>query len=245
MLKASINAGILKESLDAIGIIVDEGRFKIGSDGMTFRAVDAANVAMASIIMHKEAFEKYEAVGGEIGIDVKKLSDIIEMAGSVENVELDVSQDGKRMKVTVGEISCSVGLLDLSSLRKEPSPPSLTFEASVVLTGEDFRRGIKAAEKIGDSVALSIQNRTFCMETKGDVDEFKYLLPPEKLIEVSSGKARSLFSLEYLSDMCKVIGKAPTVKLELGNDYPLKISFEIANGKCEVEYYLAPRVEGE
>jgi len=55
---------------------------------------------------------------------------------------------------------------------------------------------------------------------------------------------RSLFSLDYFSDMIKST-KSTELKIFLGNDYPVKIFFDIADGKGEVAYLLAPRIESE
>ncbi len=56
---------------------------------------------------------------------------------------------------------------------------------------------------------------------------------------------RSLFPLDYFSNMVKSIGSAQSVTLYLGSDYPVKMEFKIAGGKGEVRYLLAPRIESE
>jgi len=54
-----------------------------------------------------------------------------------------------------------------------------------------------------------------------------------------------MFSLDYLSDISKIAGKADEVTIDLGKDYPLKLKLKIAEGLGEVNYMLAPRVESE
>jgi len=58
-------------------------------------------------------------------------------------------------------------------------------------------------------------------------------------------EARSLFSLDYLKDMGKVMARAPQVEIALGIDHPVKFTFPIADGAGKVEYLLAPRIEAE
>jgi proliferating cell nuclear antigen len=58
-------------------------------------------------------------------------------------------------------------------------------------------------------------------------------------------EARSLFSLDYLKDMGKVMGKAAEVEISLGVDHPVRFSFDIAGGNGHVEYLLAPRIEAD
>ena len=65
------------------------------------------------------------------------------------------------------------------------------------------------------------------------------------MIDLQATDAKSLFSLDYLSDMSKILGKSNEVTIDLGKDFPLKIRIKIAEGHGEVSYMLAPRVESE
>ncbi|MDD1659504.1 MAG: DNA polymerase sliding clamp, partial [Methanomicrobiales archaeon] len=54
-----------------------------------------------------------------------------------------------------------------------------------------------------------------------------------------------LFSLDYLKDLGKVMGRAKEVQVALGIDHPVKFSFTFADGKGSVDYLLAPRIEAD
>ena len=56
-------------------------------------------------------------------------------------------------------------------------------------------------------------------------------------------RAKSLFSLDYFANMVKAGRTSPGIHLNLGNDYPVKIEFDIAGGNGHVTYLLAPRIE--
>jgi proliferating cell nuclear antigen len=70
-------------------------------------------------------------------------------------------------------------------------------------------------------------------------------MPRDELISITPAPARSLFSLDYLSDIIKPASKSNEVTLQIGNDFPIKINFEIAGGRGKVGYLLAPRIESE
>jgi proliferating cell nuclear antigen len=245
MLKAVINAGILKDVVEAVSILVDEGRFHISRGELSLRAVDAANVAMVSLSLSSKAFDKYEAKDTEVGVDIKKLSDILSLVDSSKQVKLEVDTQTKKMIINVENLSCDISLLELAHVKKEPSVPSLDLVGTVTLEGNEFRTGIKAAEKICDHVSLGLEGENFFIEGKAETEHTKLSLPKSKLINIKPAKVRSLYSLDYLSDMSKVIGKAPEVTIELGNDYPARISFPVADGRGQIEYLLAPRIESE
>ena len=67
----------------------------------------------------------------------------------------------------------------------------------------------------------------------------------EQRADLTAGEARSLFSLDYLKDMNKAIPKDAEVELELGDEYPVKLHFDIAEAQGHVTYMLAPRIQSD
>ncbi|MDY6966539.1 MAG: DNA polymerase sliding clamp [Halobacteriota archaeon] len=244
MLKAVISANRLKEIIDAVSTLVDEVKFKLSNNGISIRAVDPANVAMVSFEISSDAFESFEASDGVLGVDLKKLKDdVLSMVSGSEDVLIEL-EDGKLL-VKFLNLTYAISLLDPSSIRKEPKVPSLELPAQIVLSGDEFRRAVQAAGKISDHIAFGVEGEVFFMEAKGDLDRVRLELTKDKLISLKSAPARSLYSLDYLSDMIKPISKTDEVCIDIGKDFPMKISFTIAEDKGKVEYLLAPRVEAE
>ncbi len=62
------------------------------------------------------------------------------------------------------------------------------------------------------------------MEAEGDLDKVRLEIPESSLISLkSTGNVRSLFSLDYLNDIVKSLGKAEQVSIDLGSDYPVNL----------------------
>jgi len=53
----------------------------------------------------------------------------------------------------------------------------------------------------------------------------------------------SIYSLSYFVTLMKFVGDG--IEIQMGDAYPMRIDFEIANGEGNVTYVLAPRVEQE
>jgi proliferating cell nuclear antigen len=83
------------------------------------------------------------------------------------------------------------------------------------------------------------------MIAEGDTDNIRREFGKDELKSLTPNEARSLFSLDYLKDMGKVMSKAAEVEIFLGLDHPVRFSFDIANGNGHVEYLLAPRIEAD
>lgn len=245
MFKAVIQAEKLKDVLEAISTLVEEAKFKITPEGISVKAVDPANVAMVSLELLKDAFESFEADEGEIGIDLTKLSSIMDMADKNEKIQLELDENAHKLVVVMRGLSYTMSLLDPASIRKEPKVPALDLPARIVMRGEDLKRAVKASEKVSDYMSLGIREDVFYMEAEGDTDKVLVEMTEDQLIDIQPASARSMFSLDYLSDISKIAGKADEVTIDLGKDYPLKLKLKIADGLGEVNYMLAPRVESE
>ncbi|ADI74006.1 proliferating cell nuclear antigen PcnA [Methanohalobium evestigatum Z-7303] len=245
MFRATIDAYLLRDSVEILSVLVDEIRLRTSSDGISVKAVDPANVAMVTFNLDSSAFDDFEADEGEIGLDLTKISDILGVADKNDKVYMELNENSQNMSINIGSFSYTLSLLDPSTIRSEPKIPQLELPAEIILNGTDLRRAVKAAEKISDHMLLGVNDDVFYMEAEGDTDKVRLDLPRDQLIDLKPDDVRSLFSLDYLSDIVKPASKSNEVVLELGQDFPIKINFEIANGIGKVGYLLAPRIESE
>jgi len=95
---------------------------------------------------------------------------------------------------------------------------------------------------VSDKIALASipMPRRFTWFAEGDTDHIRREFGKSEVTSLNGVEARSLFSLDYLKDMGKVMSRAAEVEVSLGVDHPAKFSFAIAGGKGHVEYLLAP-----
>jgi len=245
MLKATIDAEVFKESIDAISALVTECRLRISEDGFSARAVDTANVAMVSLELRKEAFDSFAGSTAEIGLDIQRLKNIFGMMSGILTIELP--ENANKLQVSVQGYRYSITLLDTNTIRKEPNMPKLELPGKIGIAGNDLNNAIKAAAIISDKIAMGIDpaKSVFFMVAEGDSDHIRREFAKDELKSLSPVEARSLFSIDYLKDMGKVMSKAENVEIHLGIDHPVRFSFDIANGGGHVEYLLAPRIEAD
>ncbi|WNY25427.1 DNA polymerase sliding clamp [Methanolapillus millepedarum] len=245
MFKASIDIDLLRDSIAALSVIVDEVRLKITPAGLSVKAVDAANVAMVIFDLKASAFDSFSADDTEIGLDLVKLNDILGIVEKKTLVDMELEPTAQKLHLNFGGLSYTLSLLDPSTIRSEPRVPQLDLPARVVLNGQDLKRAVKAAEKISDHMTLGVSGNIFFMEAKGDTDQVRLEMDSNQLIDLKSGEANSLFSLDYLLDIIKPAGKANEVSLSIGCDFPILIQFDIAPAVCHVMFLLAPRIESD
>ncbi len=247
MFQGKIKADFIKTVIDATAILVDEAKFKLMPDGIYGRTVDPAHVGMIDFKLKKEAFEEYESKEeNEIGIDLEKLKSILKVAGSEDIVGMNYQKEEGRLIVNVRNITRKISLLDTSEM-PDTKIPSLDLPAEIVLPTEEVYQAIRAAEAISDHITLIGDKNKFEMVAEGDTDVVEMQIPKEQLQSLKcEERVKSMFPLDYLSDMIKIAkGASEEITINLGNNYPVRLSFEAAGGYIKIVYLLAPRIESE
>jgi proliferating cell nuclear antigen len=247
MFNAIVSASTLQDALDSVSVLVDECKIRLNEDELAIRAVDPANVGMVDLALDATAFESYEADGGVIGVNLARLEDIAGMAGSGDLIHLELDEETRKLHIEVEGLSYTLALIDPDSIRQEPEIPDLDLPAEIIVEGAQLNRGIKAADMVSDHIALRVdeERETFHIEAEGDTDDVNLELGRADLIDLTPGPANSLFSLDYLKDMNRAIPSDAEVTVELGEEFPVKLHYEFAEGKGQVTYMLAPRIQSD
>lgn len=245
MFKAIVTSSTLQDVLGAVGALVEECKIHLDEEGLSIRAVDAATVGMVDVTISASAFESYEADGGLIGVNLGRLSDIAGMGSGDDLIHLELNEETGKLEIQLDGLEYTLALIDPDSIRQEPDIPDLDLPARVVLEGSDVDRAVRAADMVSDHIAMGVDEGSdeFYIDAEGDTDDVHLALGPDELIDLQAGTAHSLFSLEYLKEMNGAIDRDTEVILDLGEEHPVTIHFQIAEGQGDVTYMLAPRIQ--
>ncbi|MEF8832707.1 MAG: proliferating cell nuclear antigen (pcna) [Candidatus Thermoplasmatota archaeon] len=243
MLNAEIKSDVLKELVEIVGTIVDEVKINLDEDGLSLKAVDPAHVAMVDLTLKSEGFESYEANETELGLNLNKIEQFLKLAGSGDTIKILHDEEENRLTMDVRNITQKMPLLDTAGMT-DPNVPSLDLPINLRIKGEHLLNGVKASENISDHISITANADGFEIFSEEDENEVEMSLGEEELEELSANEeVKSLFALDYFSDMVKCVSKDTTLDIELGADYPIKIQFSFAEDNGNVRYLLAPRIE--
>ncbi len=245
MFNAKVKSEVLKGIIDVTSPLVNEVKFNITSKGISLRAVDPAHVAMVDLQVKDKAFEEYKATDMELGIDMDKLSGIMRLSSSGDMVSLEYDEDTNRLIVKIGNLVRKMGLIDTAGM-PDPKMPNLNLPAKVVLKASELSQGVRASEAVSDHLALTVNKDNFELFAEGDTDTVNLKLPKDLVVELNTtGKCKSLFSIDYFSNMIKPVRGEDPITIMIVIDNPIKVEFDIAEKKGHVIYLLAPRIESE
>ena len=245
MFSAKVKSEVLKGIIDVTSPLVNEAKFNITPKGISLRAVDPAHVAMVNLTVKDKAFEEFKATEMELGIDMDKLGGIMRLSTSGDMISLDYDEDTNRLVVKIGNLVRKMGLIDTAGM-PDPKMPNLNLPAKVVIKASELSQGVRASEAVSDHLALTVNKDHFELFAEGDTDTVNLKLPKDLVVELSTNnKCKSLFSIDYFSNMIKPVKGEDPITIMIGNDNPIKVEFDIAEKKGHVTYLLAPRIESE
>jgi len=247
MFKATMSdAKLLKSSIEAISNLIDEAGISVDNDGLKLRAMDPAHVALVDFQLVKEAFDNFEVTESVVlGVDLERLNTILKRAGSSDMITLSLDEDKNMLKIKIKNTSTrtfSLPLIDVSD--EDLKVPSLDFPSSVEVHPNILKEAIKDAEIVSDHVTLKTDENNLYISAKGDLGNVSVkVLKDDAIAFMSGGEVSSMFSLEYLVDMMKASDLADTVKINLGDNIPVRLDFTAEN--VHLAFLLAPRIESE
>jgi proliferating cell nuclear antigen len=249
MFKAVLaNVGLLTDSISTIAELIDEGLFKLGKDGVSLVAADRALVAVVDFKILSSAFEKYEIDEEKsIGLNITNLLSVLKRASAEDNATLTLQNS--KLEIVLQNASRRRFVLPLLDLSQEEVPPvdQLEFSVSAELKPAVLQSGIADAEIVADSVLFEASPSRFGMRAEGDISSAQLELERgnQSLIELTgNAEVKSRYPLDYLKKMIKGAKIADSVKLNWGQDYPMKLEFK-SKDKAQLSFILAPRVSEE
>jgi len=238
--------GEWKAILNAIGDIVEEAMFIVNTDGITFRGMDPAHVALLNVTFPKSSFDHLESQTSFFGIRIDDFKTVFDTAANTDTVELNI-EDENLMKVSIsGSLNMEYNLRLIQKQGVITPIPKTDYKAKVSVEPSTLSRIIFSIEHISEYLTIKCNQEGVEFSGQGDIGDGKISLDKESLdlkkLEVLQDSS-AVYSLEYMAKIIRDIGKASkTVNMEYADKNPLHVLFEMPS-MATAEYYLAPRVQ--
>ncbi len=243
MFEAKIEAKNWKSIISIIGSIIEEAPLKLTTDGITLRAMDPSHISLIDLEVPKDQFIEY-AVEAEriVGIDVDEMSRVMGRGKPTDILILKVDAETNKLFMTfVGESSRRFGLPIIDTPEQSNlKMPDFPTNAIIGIDASVFKDGIKDASIVADHISFETTADALIMRAEGDIGDIETKIDKDTLVEFKVQEpCKSTFNLSYLADVSGSI--SGPISLELGNDAPLLMNFEI--GGAVIKFVLAPRIE--
>lgn len=247
MIQAELQAFKLQQALEAVNVLVDTATVEFGPEGLRVETVDPANVGAVSMTLLEPAFESFSGEEAKVHIDIERFSRIIDKFSGDRTVLLEYENPGGSLELAVGSYEFDLSLLHPDTVQSGERAGEVNPPAKVVMKAEPLQKAMRMSNMFSDEIILGVDadNDLFYINAMGDNDSMavSYDESKEVVDEIKSEPAHTIFGLSLLSEMIRIAPGKNNITLEIGKQYPIQMKFDIANGKGQVEYGLAPRVD--
>ena len=239
------NVGEWKAILNAIGDIVEEAMFIVNTDGISFRGMDPAHVALLNVTFPKSSFEHLDAQTSFFGIRIDDFKTIFNTAANTDIVELKI-EDEDMIKISVtGSLNMEYNLRLIQKQEVNTQIPKIECSAKVSLDPNTLSRILFNIEHISEYLTINCTPKGLEFSGQSNIGNGKISLDkasPELIKHELSQDSSADYSLEYMGKIIRNIGKASKIiNLEYADKKLLHLLFEMPSN-ATAEYYLAPRV---
>lgn len=204
-------------------------------EGWRMSALDGAKVAMYDVLVPASAFPDGPGEGAFCILSQEGLS----LVSMDREAEVTVDTDGGWFTVEAGGMRRSTRLLEPDPVR---AMPDLDLDVGFMVDSDVFRSvaGIFDARRM-QTLRVSASPEGLTLSVGDERDRASRTVPADAMVAPPDGTADTLYPLDYLQSMLKVVPRGRTVDVRMRDGMPMVVDFsgEGVAARC----MLAPRVE--
>jgi len=229
----------------ALGVIVEEGTFQMNEAQIKLLAMDPSHVAMVDFELPGEFFDQYRCEGEpRLSVNIREFLKFLDRVDRDEQVKIVLDQDKARLRIQCkrGGHTRRFEMPILEPLDEEVPQPKIFFKAKARILTDALRKAIRDADLVSEHVKVEAGGDTFRISAMGDMGSAisEWERDSDDLLDLKMEEdSAATFTLSYLQDIANAAGaNSEVATLELSTDMPIKMEFEIPQGR--LVYYLAP-----
>jgi len=251
----TVQTGAFRVLVEALKEILVDCNLTIDNTGIKLIATDTSHNVLIHLKLRSENFEYFYCKQKTIiGVNMTNLFKLIKTMGNNETLTLFIEENNtNKLGIQINnqeknsQTVYKLNLLDISE--EDIKIPSAAFDTELTLPSSDFQKLIRDMTNIGENVGIKSTGSTLVLSCEGDFANQETLLcETQNGLHYSSGNdnpektIQGVFSLKYLSLFTKCTNLCNLIHLYIKNDYPLVISYNVANLGV-IKLCLAPNTD--
>ena len=212
MLKAKTsNVSEWKAVLSSFKDITDEAMFIYSKEGITFRGLDPAHVALMEVTFPRSSFDELESNASFFGLKIDEFKSLLETANNDDVITFEVNKPST-MEITIeGTLRMNYVLKLIERSEVNTPLPKIEAKSSIGISPQTLARIVTNLEKISEHVTITSLNDKVEFSGSGDISTAKIGLEKENpdlpLLQVLE-ESSAMYSLEYMAKIIRSVGKA-------------------------------------
>jgi hypothetical protein len=253
MTSLSLSGDQLKEILTPLVRIRDVCHITISDAGLVARVVDRGNVIFSELILYPKYFAAFAppATPVTLLVDVERLNNIRVKKDDLVSLSIESGGAGQPwISMQAGNKYFKTRALtpNCSSPTRIYESPNFLLSHSAWVPAEEFVEAVTDIGEFADRFVLSYSDNSLVARTPIDLDLAYRVAPPHRLGESSAtDEVKSVYSTDYINDICKVVRRYSEIQMCFSDDHPLKIHVPSLGQDpgSTLTILLAPKIPGE
>jgi len=242
-----ISVGTLSRGLNPVDVLVDTAPVLFDEEGLQIQTVDESNVAAVGMHLSPEAFDEYDTDSVELHLDIKQLTQILTRFDNDSTAIVQYAKDnGQDLTLSIGSFEFDLSPIHPESVRSGRKAGDVDPPAEIVIEAGEVQKAVKLADMFSDELILGIDasRSVFYINSIGDSDNMavSFTEDHDSVDRIDLRSAHGTYSRQYLKKMTKFVPQSDSLHIELGEEYPAKLSFGSPKQEGQITYGLAPRV---
>ena len=238
----TVQTGAFRVLIEALKEILVDCNLTIDESGIKLIATDTSHNVLIHMKLLSENFEFFHCKEKTIiGVNMNNFFKLIKTMNNNDTLTLFIDKDNvNKIGIKINnqdkntQTIYKLNLLDISE--EDISIPPAAFETELTLPSNDFQKLIRDMTNIGENVEIKSTGSNLVLNCLGDFASQETLLcETQNGLCYSSGSdnpsktVQGVFSLKYLLLFTKCTNLCNLIHLYIKNDYPLVISYNVAN----------------
>ena len=236
------NPSVLKTVIESLSVITDECGITVDRDQVRINALSKDHTTFMMVKLKKYLFDEYECpVDERIIVDVNELHKIMKRCKNTDLVYCSVNESNLNLTFK-GDSARSFNTRLIDNDYESPQPPFIDYPCELTIPTSVLNDSLGDLKIFSDVLNIAVDNDYVLFKGDGQYGEglIKYLHG-----EHIQNYFKSQYSIEKLTGIMKAKNFSESVTVGLGDDLPLKLTFELVTGDGKIEFLLAPRIEND
>jgi len=229
----------IKSIVGAIATLAEEATFTANAEGMKFRTMDPAHIALIDMELPSDSFEAYECdTDVKFGVRIADLAKVLKRSKKDDNVTISITPMNMLL-INIGD-SKEFEMRLLEAGATETPLPKIEYDTKMTLPLQKIIEALTDISIVSEYFTVNASPEGIKFSGTGDSGKANISVELEEVLETS---AESTHELSYLQSIVgSFVEKDLNCTIEMATSKPIKYVFKIA-GAGIINFYMAPRVD--
>ena len=247
-MQATMRAGVLKSLCECTKDSWSSAVFVFSENGMLMRAMDSSHVALTLLSLTPAALSPFLCPQRTaLGIQFDALSMVLKTCATEDQIKIASALDSDRITITRGDDLRQWELKLLEIEEDTMDIPQQTYDVSADIPSSGFQKACRDLKEIGgETITICVADgTTISCSVEGDHGRGTAVLNGVSFEQASEVGEKLIcsYGLRFVASFAKGSPLCSTVRIQMGKETPLCLTYNIGEGLGCLQFFLASRIE--